>query len=106
MEQGTGHSGWTLLRNRNFAYLWTGQMISQVGDSLNKVALLWFVYELTGSTLKTTVIGVLQTILPLLLGAPIGVFLDRLPKKTVMIGIDVIRAALVMLIPLLHVLIG
>jgi MFS transporter, DHA3 family, macrolide efflux protein len=78
-------------------------MISQVGDSLTKVALLWFVYELTGSTLKTTVIGVLQTIPPLLLGAPIGVFLDRLPKKTVMIWIDLIRAVLVLLIPLLHV---
>jgi MFS family permease len=78
-------------------------MISQVGDSLNKVALLWFVYDLTGSTLKTTVIGVLQTIPPLLLGAPIGVYLDRLPKKPVMIWIDVIRAILVLLIPVLHV---
>ena len=103
MKNVARYSGWTLLRNSNFAYLWAGQMISQVGDSLNKVALLWFVYELTGSTLKTTVIGVLQTIPPLLLGAPIGVFLDRVPKKTVMIWIDVIRAGLVLLIPLLHV---
>jgi MFS family permease len=102
-ERATDRSGWALLRSRNFAYLWAGQMISQVGDGLNKVALLWFVYELTGSTLKTTIIGVLQTIPPLLLGAPIGVFLDRVPKKTVMIWIDVIRAVLVLLIPLLHV---
>jgi MFS family permease len=77
-------------------------MISQVGDSLNKVALLWFVYDLTGSTLKTTVIGLLQTIPPLLLAAPIGVYLDRLSKKRVMIWIDLIRAALVLIIPLLH----
>lgn len=102
VERDTHHGTWMLLKNRGFAYLWTGQMISQVGDTLNKVALLWFVYELTGSTLKTTVIGVLQTIPPLLLGAPIGVFLDRLPKKTVMIWIDLIRAALVLLIPLLY----
>ena len=103
MKQDTRHNGWALLTNKDFAYLWAGQMISQVGDSLSKVALLWFVYELTGSTLKTTVIGVLQTIPPLLLGAPIGVYLDRLPKKRVMIWIDVIRAGLVLLIPVLHV---
>ena len=79
-------------------------MVSQVGDSLNKVALLWFVYDLTGSTLKTTVIGLLQTIPPLFLGPAIGVYLDRVPKKPVMIWIDLLRALLVLLIPLLHLL--
>ncbi|HJU05613.1 MAG TPA: MFS transporter [Nitrospiraceae bacterium] len=98
----TTHDRWGLLRDRNFAFLWAGQMISQVGDSLNKVALVWFVYDLTGSTLKTTVIGLLQTIPPLVLAAPIGVYLDRLSKKRVMIWIDLIRAALVLIIPLLH----
>jgi MFS transporter, DHA3 family, macrolide efflux protein len=79
-------------------------MVSQVGDSLNKVALLWFVYDLTGSTLKTTVIGLLQTIPPLALGPAIGVYLDRVPKKPVMIWVDVLRALLVLLIPVLHLL--
>lgn len=79
-------------------------MVSQVGDSLNKFALLWFVYEVTGSTLKTTVIGLLQTIPPLFLGPAIGVYLDRVPKKPVMIWIDVLRALLVLFIPLLHIL--
>lgn len=55
MNTARADSGWTLLRDRNFACLWAGPMVSQVGDSLNKVALLWFVYDLTGSTLKTTV---------------------------------------------------
>ncbi|WP_447979359.1 MFS transporter [Candidatus Nitrospira bockiana] len=96
------NTGWRVLRDRNFGLLWAGQMISQIGDSLTKVALLWFVYDLTGSTLKTTMIGLLQTIPPLVLGAPIGVYLDRLPKKPVMIWIDLIRAALVLLIPVLH----
>lgn len=104
MNTATAQSGWTLLRDRNFACLWAGQMVSQVGDSLNKVALLWFVYDLTGSTLKTTVIGLLQTIPPLVLGPAIGVYLDRVPKKPVMIWIDLLRALLVFLIPLLHLL--
>jgi MFS transporter, DHA3 family, macrolide efflux protein len=62
------------------------------------------VYELTGSALKMTLIGLLQTIPPLLLGPLIGVYLDRLPKKSVMVWIDLLRTALVLLIPVLYAL--
>jgi MFS transporter, DHA3 family, macrolide efflux protein len=99
---GSARAGWALLRSRDFGLLWWGQVTSQVGDGLSKVALLWFVYTLTGSAFKMTVIGLLQTIPPLLLGPIIGVFLDRLPKKPVMIWVDMGRAVLVLLIPLLH----
>jgi MFS transporter, DHA3 family, macrolide efflux protein len=95
-------TGWALLRSRDFGLLWMGQAVSQIGDGLNKVALLWFVYELTGSALKMTFIGLLQTIPPLVLGPLIGVYLDRLPKKAVMIWIDLARTLLVLLIPLLY----
>ena len=44
--------GWQLMKTRDFRLLYAGQLISQIGDGLNKVALLWFVYELTGSALK------------------------------------------------------
>jgi DHA3 family macrolide efflux protein-like MFS transporter len=94
--------GWSLLATRDFGALWAGQVISQIGDGLNKVALLWFVYDLTGSALKMTLIGLLQTLPPLVLGPLIGVYLDRLPKKPVMIWIDVLRTLLVLLIPVLY----
>jgi predicted MFS family arabinose efflux permease len=97
-------SGWDLVKSRNFGLLFAGQTISQIGDSLNKVALLWFVYELTGSALKMTVIGVLQTLPPLIFGPLIGVFLDRFRKKRVMIGVDFLRAGVILLIPLLYFL--
>ena len=95
-------SGWRLLWTKDFGMLWTGQAISQIGDGLSKVALLWFVYELTGSALKMTVIGLLQTIPPLVLGPLIGVYLDRLPKKMVMIVVDLVRTLTVLLIPLCY----
>ena len=80
----TSSRGWELLKTRDFGLLFAGQTISQIGDSLNKMALLWFVYELTGSALKMTMIGLLQTLPPLLLGPLIGVYLDRFRKKPVM----------------------
>ncbi|GMV49953.1 MFS transporter [Nitrospirales bacterium NOB] len=97
-------SGWRLLGTKDFGCLWAGQVISQIGDGLNKVALLWFVYELTGSALKMTAIGLLQTIPPLVFGPLIGVYLDCLPKKTVMIVVDILRALMVLLIPLFYTL--
>ena len=76
-------------------------MLSQVADGVSKLALLWFVYSITGSALKTTVIGLLQTLPPILFSPVIGVCVDRLPKKAILIGSDVARAVLIGLIPCL-----
>lgn len=100
--KGQERSGWQLLGTKDFGLLFSGQTVSQIGDSMNKVALLWFVYQLTGSAFKMTVIGLLQTIPPLIFGPLIGVYLDRMRKKPVMIGVDLIRTVLVMLVPLLY----
>jgi len=100
--EGRAGSGWGLLKTRNFGLLFSGQVVSQIGDGMNKVALLWFVYELTGSAFKMAIIGLLQTIPPLVFGPLIGVYLDRMKKKPVMIWVDLARAGLVLLIPLLY----
>ncbi len=96
--------GWRLIQTRDFGLLWWGQTTSQIGEGLNKVALLWFVYELTGSAMKITMVGLLQTIPPLLFGPLIGVYLDRLPQKAVMVWVDILRALLTFLIPALYAL--
>jgi DHA3 family macrolide efflux protein-like MFS transporter len=94
--------GWRLVKTRDFGLLWWGQVTSQVGEGLNKVALLWFVYELTGSALMIAMVGLLQTVPPLVFGPIIGVYLDRLRKKSVMVWVDVIRTVLTFLIPALY----
>ena len=96
--------GWRLINTRDFGLLWWGQTTSQIGEGLNRVALLWFVYELTGSAMKMTMVGLLQTIPPLVFGPLIGVYLDRLPKKAVMVWVDLVRALLTVLIPVLYAL--
>jgi MFS family permease len=79
--------------------LWLSQLVSQVGDGISNLALLWFVYSITGSPVKTTIIGLLHTIPPIVLGPFIGVFVDRLPKKFFLIGSNVLRAVLIGIIP-------
>ncbi|HSE58028.1 MAG TPA: MFS transporter [Nitrospiraceae bacterium] len=87
------------LLTRDFSLIWSSQILSQIADGVSKLALLWFVYSVTGSALKTTVIGLLQTLPAILLGPLIGVTVDRLPKKAVLIGSDLARALLIGLIP-------
>ena len=71
---------------------------------MSKVALLWFVYAMTDSALKMSLIGVLQTIPPLVFGPLAGVLLDRLDKRRAMIVIDLVRTGLLASIPILHTL--
>lgn len=105
--QGTLEVGEQLSSKRNVRWLWTGELISQLGDGLNRPAILWFVYDLTGSAVKMTFIGVLQTIPPLVLGPVIGVYLDRLSadwKLRVMISLDLARGALLAWLATLSIL--
>ncbi|HEY0739062.1 MAG TPA: MFS transporter [Herpetosiphonaceae bacterium] len=89
------------LRERNFALLWTGGIISGFGDWLLLVALPIFVYNLSGSSLATGAMFIIQ-ILPRVLLAPVaGVFVDRWDRKRVMVISDIIRG--VVLLSLLFV---
>lgn len=90
---------WRLLFARDFGLIWLSQLVSQVGDGISNLALLWFVYSITGSPVKTTIIGLLHTIPPIVLGPFIGVFVDRLPKKFFLIGSNALRAVLIGIIP-------
>ena len=87
------------LLTRDFRLVWWSQVLSQVADGVSKLALLWFVYSITGSALKTTIIGLLQTLPPIVLGPVIGVMVDRWPKKAILICSDLARALLIGLIP-------
>lgn len=91
-----------LLKEKNFGLLIGGQLISQLGENLNKVALLWFVYQLTRDAAPLAWIGILQTLPPLLFGWLTGVVLDRTSKKTMMLRLDTIRGFLVLLVPILY----
>lgn len=98
-RQGASTRRWLL--TGDFTLIWWGQVVSQMGDGVSKLALLWFVYSVTGSPLKTSVIGLLQTIPPIVLGPLIGVVVDRLSKKALLISSDIVRAVVLGLVPCL-----
>lgn len=88
----------TVLRQRNFALLWFGQLISLIGDWVLFIALPFYIYELTGSTLATGAMFIAQLLPGLLLGSVAGVCADRWDRKRMMIAADVLRALVLLLL--------
>ncbi len=85
-----------ILANRSFLALWVGQTISFVGDYFYWLAVPIMVERLTGSALMVG-LSVITTALPMLFLGPVaGVFIDRMDRKRMMIGADILRALLVL----------
>ena len=80
------------LRTRDFALLWAGAMVSLLGDGVYIVAIAWQVYELSDSPTALSLVGLAWT-LPLGLFVLVGgVVSDRVERRRVMIGADIVRA--------------
>ena len=83
--------------NADFRRLWLGQMISEIGDWLNNIAVLALAIELAGERRVGLAIAVyaIARHLPLFLFGPVaGVVVDRTDRRRVMIAADVLRAVL------------
>ena len=92
-----------LFRNRSFSSLWVSQVVSQSGDAIFDVALLWLVLVTTGST---ALVGVTQAavLLPNVFAAPIaGVYADRLNRRNLMIASNIFQGAVTAVISVLYV---
>lgn len=91
-----------VLKKKDFLLLWVGQYISIFGDRLNQLALISII--VTKSPDLAPEISRLFSfmVLPAVIFGPIaGVLVDRWDRKRTMIAADLIRAALVILIPFL-----
>ncbi len=83
----------SVISNRNYSILLSGQLISTLGNNLYMLALPWYVYITTGSKELLVVTGLAQS-LPALAGLFSGVFVDRWKKRTVMMVVDLLRLVL------------
>ncbi len=89
-----------LALNSSFSALWAGQLISLFGDRLNQLALVAVVAISTGSALATGLVFFAATLPNLLLSPIAGTFVDRWDHKEVMVVSDILRAAIVLILPI------
>jgi MFS family permease len=89
-----------LWRQPDFAKLWAGQSVSQLGDQVTVVALpLLALGVLHASAAGVALLVTLSRLAFLPLGLPAGVWVDRLGRRRVMVAADVLRALALLSLP-------
>ncbi|HYO82921.1 MAG TPA: MFS transporter, partial [Bryobacteraceae bacterium] len=87
-----------LLRtNRNYRYTWFGQVVSEVGDHFNNIAVFSLVMAATGSGIVITGVMLSRAVSFLFAGPLAGVVLDRMDRRKVMIASDLVRGVVALL---------
>ncbi|HXM55180.1 MAG TPA: MFS transporter [Candidatus Dormibacteraeota bacterium] len=81
------------LAERSFRLLWTGQVVSSLGDALLPVALAFAVLRVGGGATDLGLILAASVLARIVLLPVGGVWGDRLPRQWVMLASDVVRAA-------------
>ncbi|SBT44365.1 MFS transporter [Micromonospora auratinigra] len=89
-----------LRRHRDFRLLWVGQTVSAVGSNVTAVALpLVAVAALDASTFGVAALTAAAWLPWLLVGLPAGAWVDRIRRRPVLIGGDLVSAALFLSVP-------
>jgi MFS family permease len=89
-----------LWRHRDFMKLWTGQTISQFGSQISQLGIpLVAIIVLDASAFEVASLATVEFMPFLLFTLPAGVWVDRLPRRAVLIAGDVGRALLLLSIP-------
>src|SRR3978361_2570218 len=83
-----------VLRVREFRVLWLADAQSAIGDQIARVALSVLVFERTESAVLTALAYALTFVPAMLGGVLLSGLADRLPRRPVMVGCDLIRAGL------------
>jgi MFS family permease len=85
-----------LFRIHSYRMIWTGQIVSDFGDSMTRLALLLLINKMTGSVSAIATMTIVLALPRLLFGFIAGVYVDRLNRKTLMIISDILRGSFVL----------
>jgi MFS family permease len=81
------------MRYRNYRLFFSGQIVSQTGSWMQRIALGWFVLQLTHSAFAVGVMALAQFLPFTLFGLFAGVLTDRLDARRLVIGTQVAQLA-------------
>jgi MFS transporter, DHA3 family, macrolide efflux protein len=91
----------SVFRNRNFMLLFSGKVISMLGDQVYAFALSWYILSITKSSFQMSLF-LFTDALAVALVAPFGgVVADRLNRKAILVWMDLLRCLVVLAAALL-----
>ena len=72
--------------------LWTASVISNLGDGVGQIAYPWLASAVTRNGFLIALIAIAQRLPWLVFTLPAGVITDRVDRRKIMVGMDVVRA--------------
>lgn len=98
--------GKEILKNKNFVLLMIAKIISLMGDQLQQFALELYVLKLTGSATKFASVVVIGMIPQIILGPFVGVLVDRLDRKKIVVIGDFVNGIVIILFAIMWIMSG
>jgi MFS family permease len=96
----TGRAGFrSVLGNRDFRLVWFAQVAAQLADKFLMFSLIILAYRLSHGSTPVAVTLLAYTVPAVAIAPLAGVFADRHDRKLIMVGTNLLRAALIALIP-------
>lgn len=81
----------SIFKNKNFMLLFTGKLVSQLGDVIYNMAIGWYILTITSSAVQMSIYMALGTVVYIIMGPIGGVIADRLDRKQIIIWMDIVR---------------
>jgi MFS family permease len=91
----------SVLEYPGYRSLWLAQVVSALGSRLEEIAFVWLVLEVTGDPAALAFVVTITALPSIATALPAGFLADRWNRKYLLIGSDLVRAAVLPLIPLL-----
>ena len=82
----------------SYQKLFAASSLSNLGNGVSAVAYPWIASSITRSPLLLSIIGLMATMPWLVFSLPAGVFIDRFPRRTVIVITDVVRGLVTLVV--------
>ena len=96
LTEASGSPALSLLRRRDFRTLYAAVTVSELGDSLNYIALMWVALE-HGGALGVVAVRLADSLPAFFFGLHGGMAADRWSRRKLMVGADFVRAGAIVL---------
>ena len=88
---------YTILKNKNFSYIWVSQMFSQVTINIMNFVLLTRLFEVTGSAISTSLLWVAYALPAIIIGPFASGLIDLVDKKTILVISNLLQSLTIFL---------
>ncbi|MDX8338269.1 MFS transporter [Draconibacterium sp. IB214405] len=89
------------MQNKNLLLLWTGKLVSALGDKMYAIAIAWWILEITNSSTMMGLYLLAATLPMVVMGIVAGAVIDKSNLKRVLIIADIVRGVGITLLGLL-----